>query len=65
MYYINYIGLSGERSLPFGLLVYSKTGVYRGIQYFLSFALKLRSWVLVRTASTSRFSSVPMIYVLR
>ena len=43
MHNINYLGLSGERSLPFGLIVYSKTGVYRGIQYFLSIALKLRS----------------------
>ena len=33
------------------LLPHSKTGVYRGIYYFLMFALKHRSWVLVRTAS--------------
>ena len=32
-------------------LVYSKTGVYRGIHYFLIFALKHILWVLVRTAS--------------
>ena len=31
-------------------LFYSKTGVYRGINIFLIFALKHRSWVLVRTA---------------
>ena len=33
------------------LVFYSKTGVYRGIHYFLIFALKHRLWVLVRTAS--------------
>ena len=33
------------------------TWVYRGIHFFLNFALKHRSWVLVRTAS-------PTIYVL-
>ena len=32
-------------------LLYSKTGVYRGIHLFLIFALKHRLWVLVRTAS--------------
>ena len=32
-----------------------KTGVYRGIHYFLNFALKHRLWVLVRTASLRRF----------
>ena len=36
---------------------YSEIGVNRGIHYFLLFALKHRSWVLVRTATT-------MIYVL-
>ena len=36
-------------------LVYSKTGVYRGILYFLIFALKHRLWVLVRAASLRRF----------
>ena len=35
-------------------------GVYRGIHYFLLFALKHRVWVLVRTASLR----VPTIYVL-
>ena len=34
---------------------YSKTGVYRGIHFFPIFALKHRSWVLVRTASVRRF----------
>ena len=33
--------------------------IYRGIHYFLIFALKQRLWVLVRTASR-----VPTIYVL-
>ena len=32
-------------------LLYSKTGVYRGIHFFLIFALKHRFWVLVRTAA--------------
>ena len=32
-------------------LLYSKTGVYRGIPIFLVFAPKHRLWVLVRTAS--------------
>ena len=36
-------------------LLYSKTGVYRGIHYFLIFALKHRLWVLVRIASLRRF----------
>ena len=36
-------------------LLYSKTGVNRGIHYFLIFALKHRSWVLVRTASLRWF----------
>ena len=31
-------------------LLYSKTGVYRGLHYFLLFALKHILWVLVRTA---------------
>ena len=43
---------------PYTPLLSSKTGVYRGIHYFLIFALKHRLWVLVRTAS------VPTIYVL-
>ena len=36
-------------------LLYSKTGVYRSIHYFLIFALKHILWVLVRTASLRRF----------
>ena len=31
--------------------IYSKIGVYRGMHYFIIFALKHRLWVLVRTAS--------------
>ena len=34
-------------------LLYSKTGVCRGIPIFLIFAPKLRLWVLVRTASAN------------
>ena len=41
-----------------------KTGVYRGIHFFLIFALKHRSSVPVRTASVRRFKRVPTIYVL-
>ena len=40
---------------PYTTLLYSKTGVYRGIHYFLIFALKHILWVLVRTASMRRF----------
>ena len=40
---------------PHTPLSYSKTGVYRGIHYFLIFVLKHRLWVLVRTASVRRF----------
>ena len=36
---------------PYTPLLYSKTGVHRGIPIFLIFALKRRLWVLVRTAS--------------
>ena len=45
-------------------LLYSKTGVCRGIPIFLIFAPKHRLWVLVRTASPRRFLRVPTIYVL-
>ena len=45
-------------------LLYSKTGVCRGIPIFLIFAPKHRLWVLVRTASARRFQRVPTIYVL-
>ena len=41
---------------PYTPLLYSKTGVCRGIPIFLIFAPKHRLWVLVKTAS---------IYVLR
>ena len=34
---------------PYTLLLYNKRGVYRGILYFLIFALKHILWVLVRT----------------
>ena len=36
---------------PLHPILYSKSGVYRGIHYFLIFALKHILWVLVRTAS--------------
>ena len=36
-------------------LLYSKSGVYRGIHYFFIFALKHILWVLARTASMRRF----------
>ena len=40
---------------PYTPLLYSKTGVYRGIHFFLIFSQKHRLWVLVRTASLRRF----------
>ena len=40
---------------PYTPPLYSKNGVYRGIHYFLIFALKHILWVLVRTASVRRF----------
>ena len=40
---------------PWTPLLYSKTGVYRGIHYFSYFCSKHRLWVLVRTASPRRF----------
>ena len=49
---------------PYIPLLYSKTGVCRGIHIFLIFALKHRLWVLVRTTSARRFYRVPTIYVL-
>ena len=39
-------------------LLYSKTGVCRGIPIFLIFGTKHRLWVLVRTASARRFFRV-------
>ena len=49
---------------PYTPLLYSKTGVCRGIPIFLIFAPKHRLWVLVRTTSARRFYHVPTIYVL-
>ena len=49
---------------PHTPLLYSITGVYRGIHFFLIFALKHRLWVLIRTASMRRFLCVPTINVL-
>ena len=43
------------RTPPYIPLLNSKTGVYRGIHYFLIFALKHRLWVLDKTASVRRF----------
>ena len=40
---------------PYTPLLYSKTGICRGIPIFLIFAPKHRLWVLVRTASPRRF----------
>ena len=34
------------------LLLYGKTGVYRGIHFFLIFALKHRLWVLIEAVLT-------------
>ena len=42
---------------PHTPLLYSKTGVYRGIPIFLIFAPKHRLWVLVRTASEAVLTS--------
>ena len=50
-----YINTSGKHVClihnPYTPLLYSKTGVCRGIHIFLIFAPKHRLWVLVRTAS--------------
>ena len=40
---------------PYTPLLYSKTGVCRGIPIFLIFATNHRLWILVRTASPRRF----------
>ena len=40
---------------PYTSLLHSKTGVYRGLHYFLIFAVKHILWILVRTASMRRF----------
>ena len=42
---------------PHTPLIYSKTGVYRGIPIFLNFDPKHRLWVLVRTTSPRRGGS--------
>ena len=49
---------------PYTPLLYSKTGVYRGLHYYLIFALKHILWVLVRATLMRRFLCVPSIYVL-
>ena len=43
---------------PYIPLLFSKTGVYRGIHYVLIFALKHRLWVLVTTAVLARTHNV-------
>ena len=43
--------MSVQRIPPYTPLLYSKTGVCRGIPIFLIFAPKHGLWVLVRTAS--------------
>ena len=48
---------------PFTPLLYSKNGAYRGILFFLIFALKHRLWVFVRTASISDFFHLKIIFV--
>ena len=48
---------------PHTPLLYSKTGVYRGIPIFLIFAPKHRLWVLVRTASPRLFASKHRLWV--
>ena len=50
---------------PYIPLLYSKTGVYRGIHNFLIFALKQRLWVLVRTTSMYPQSQQMMPYFNR
>ena len=45
--------------LPYTPLLYSKTKFYRGIYYFLIFALKHILWVPVRTASTHILFKLP------
>ena len=53
---------------PYTPLLQSKPGVYRGLHYFLIFALKHILWVLVRTASmrrrTASILTCTTIYVL-
>ena len=47
----HHTNMSVKWKTPYTQLLYSKTGVYRGIQFFLIFAPKQILWVLVRTAS--------------
>ena len=44
-----------EMYTPYTPFLYSKTGVCRGIPFFLIFAPKHGLWVLVRTASARQF----------
>ena len=46
---IHHANMSVKCIPPYTPLLYSKTGVYRGILFFLIFAPKHRLWVLVRT----------------
>ena len=52
---------------PYTPLLYSKTGVYRGIHFFLIFALKHRLWVVVRTVhiKSSQKTSVFTLIIIR
>ena len=51
------VGSQGFKTSP--IEQYSRTGVYRGIHYFLISAKKHRLWVLVRTASLRRSNEYP------
>ena len=53
--FIHQENMSVKCLLPQTPLLYTKTGVCRGIPIFLIFAPKHRLWVLVRTASARRF----------
>ena len=55
MIYIHQENMSVECLPPYTPLLYSKTGVCRGIPIFLIFAPKHRLWVLIRTASPRQF----------
>ena len=50
---VHHANISVKCIPPLTTLLYSKNGVYRGIHYFLNFALNM--YVLVRTASMRRF----------
>ena len=48
---------------PLTPLLYSKTGVCRGIHIFLIFVPKLRLWILVKTASAVKINQLfPMTF---